>query len=298
MKKAKTEIQEYFSKLFNAIVFIDNMEYGNHPALEFYNKKEKLEELKKEDKYVSSTAVKEEIAMVINLIFEYEANEDFYHSYVNELIFKLNKFKEKEEKVNHLKKERKRLWKKFNDENKDYVLHYLNIKPFCQVRTWTQYIALKIHDLEDGNLLESYLKGFKISELPIDEIEQEITFLKEYSTTKQHILHIDKLLDNNLYLESNNELSIIDLFQSSSELNPKSKTKSKSLDCNQKVLLIEKILHDENFVNYSATKKGKILALLIDKNEDNIKKQYLQIEKKGEKNEKLKSDIILINNLY
>lgn len=66
-------------------------------------------------------------------------------------------------------------------------------------------------------------------------------------------------------------------------------TKSESiklLDTSLQVLLFEQIMKIENWDQVSSTKKGQILSLLISKNDSNIKKVYLELEKKPTQNTK------------
>lgn len=64
-------------------------------------------------------------------------------------------------------------------------------------------------------------------------------------------------------------------------------TKSESiklLDTSLQVLLFEQIMKIENWDQVSSTKKGQLLSLLISKNDSNIKKVYLELEKKPTQN--------------
>lgn len=206
---------------------MDDVEFGSFPPLKFHNNLEKLEEIKKikleevnkkEYSFFNESSafnqiykVKLEIASVIDHIFNAEAIADFNNLCVNDFIYKISTFREKQDKIKYLQKKRKKLWKTFKDEPKEYVLEYLNINTFHTTGNWLEIIADRIKDFDDGELLQSYMKGLKINELPIDEINQEITFLKEHYITKQYILHIDKLLENCQYLEPNKENYLIDL---------------------------------------------------------------------------------------
>lgn len=66
-------------------------------------------------------------------------------------------------------------------------------------------------------------------------------------------------------------------------------TKSESiklLDTSLQVLLFEQIMKIENWDQVSSTKKGQLLSLLISKNDSNIKKVYLELEKNPTQNTK------------
>lgn len=66
-------------------------------------------------------------------------------------------------------------------------------------------------------------------------------------------------------------------------------TKSESiklLDTSLQVLLFEQIMKIENWDQVSSNKKGQLLCLLISKNDSNIKKVYLELEKKPSQNTK------------
>jgi hypothetical protein len=63
-------------------------------------------------------------------------------------------------------------------------------------------------------------------------------------------------------------------------------TKSISLDTSIQVLIFEELMKIKNWEQISATKKGQLLSLIISKNDGNIKKVYLEIEKKTSQNTK------------
>lgn len=60
--------------------------------------------------------------------------------------------------------------------------------------------------------------------------------------------------------------------------------KTKITDTSLQVLLFEQIMKIENWDQVSSTKKGQLLSLLISKNDSNIKKVYLELEKKPTQN--------------
>lgn len=58
----------------------------------------------------------------------------------------------------------------------------------------------------------------------------------------------------------------------------------KSLDTSLQVLLFEELMTINNWEQISSNKKGKILSLLLSKNDSNVKKVYLELEKNPSKN--------------
>lgn len=78
--------------------------------------------------------------------------------------------------------------------------------------------------------------------------------------------------------------------------------KRDTYDTSLQVFLFEEIMKLNNWEEISATKKGQLLSLLIFKNDTNIKKIYLELEKKNSgKSEKFEKDLQkaseLINNI-
>lgn len=89
------------------------------------------------------------------------------------------------------------------------------------------------------------------------------------------------------------KLEIENLNNNSNKENDKSK-----LDTSKQILMIERIRNINNWENISATKKGKIISVLIGKNKDNIKDLYLTMEKNlDEQTNKFKSDQDYIDKL-
>lgn len=68
------------------------------------------------------------------------------------------------------------------------------------------------------------------------------------------------------------------------------KDTSKKLDTSKQILLLEEILSDNNWSDYSASKKGRVVAQLINKNSDNIKKFYAEIHKKPSESKKMNTE--------
>lgn len=58
-------------------------------------------------------------------------------------------------------------------------------------------------------------------------------------------------------------------------------TSSKTIDLSFQISLLEEILNIKDWSEISATKKGEILSNLLGKNKDNIKKIYLEFDKKN-----------------
>lgn len=63
-------------------------------------------------------------------------------------------------------------------------------------------------------------------------------------------------------------------------------TKRISIDTSIQVQIFEELMKIKNWEQISATKKGQLLSLIISKNDGNIKKVYLEIEKKPSQNTK------------
>ena len=79
--------------------------------------------------------------------------------------------------------------------------------------------------------------------------------------------------------------------------------KNSELDSTEKVLLLEKIISDNDWHNYSSSKKGQIIAKLIDRSSENIRKLYDSLDKKPsdpnrKKTTKIDKSIDLIEKLY
>ena len=67
--------------------------------------------------------------------------------------------------------------------------------------------------------------------------------------------------------------------------------KPSSIDTSLQIFLLEEIINLKDWSSISATKKGEILTHLLGKNKDNIKKIYLELDKKSSENsEKLLND--------
>lgn len=70
------------------------------------------------------------------------------------------------------------------------------------------------------------------------------------------------------------------------QINKLKNTKQKSglVDTSLQVFLLEEIINIKDWSSISATKKGEILSHLLGKNKDNIKKIYLEFDKKSSEN--------------
>lgn len=112
----------------------------------------------------------------------------------------------------------------------------------------------------------------------------------EHTITKENIHDLIYFFDLS-QIKIINDLSSALLAKGKRKGNPLEfiSTKSESiklLDTSIQVLLFEQIMKIENWDQVSSTKKGQILSLLISKNDSNIKKVYLELEKKPTQNTK------------
>lgn len=112
----------------------------------------------------------------------------------------------------------------------------------------------------------------------------------EHTITKENIHDLIYFFDLS-QIKIINDLSSALLAKGKRKGNPLEfiSTKSESiklLDTSLQVLLFEQIMKIENWDQVSSTKKGQILSLLISKNDSNIKKVYLELEKKPTQNTK------------
>jgi hypothetical protein len=223
----------------------------------------------------------EEIYEIIN---NYVESQNLYmESYM--LMAELNGCYSKEDKISLLKSNLKNLWKQ--DEHSGIFLMFMGKKENLNDQDWKDNtIELFV---QIPNLLTCYLKGE----------------LMEYYTSK--LIEndgVDELIIEWLYFSKIRNLikfcedQILLIENISSD-----KINSSLLDTSQMILLLEKIISDNNWSDYSATKKGQIVSILIDKNADNIKKKYLELDKKTndqnrKKVEKINKDILKVDNLY
>lgn len=169
---------------------------------------------------------------------------------------------ENDEKIKYFEKKHKDLYTKVKNES-EYLV-YAEIKEFNGFANWQELIF----DCLNGEI--TFIEKYLTSDIEMSDIPKEILSLwVKYYTIKAQIdfckEQIDKLKNT--------------------------KQKSGVVDTSLQIFLLEEIINIKNWSSVSATKKGEILSHLLGKNKDNIKKIYLELDKKiSENSEKLLSD--------
>jgi hypothetical protein len=166
------------------------------------------------------------------------------------------------EKIKYLEKKHKDLYSQVKNES-EYLV-YAEIKEFNGFANWQELIF----DCLSGEI--TFIEKYLTSDIEMSDAPKEILSLwVKYYTIKAQIdfckEQINKLKDT--------------------------KQKLNFVDTSLQVFLLEEIINIKDWSSISATKKGEILSHLLGKNKDNIKKIYLELEKKiSENSEKLLSD--------
>ena len=124
--------------------------------------------------------------------------------------------------------------------------------------SWEQYFICEMEDNEDHECVCKFLKGE--DEFINTEIENQwndyfvFAEISDYCKTKKNIL--------------------LNITENAME------TKKTNIDLSFQISLLEEIINLKNWDEITATKKGEILNSLLGKNKDNIKKVYLDFDKK------------------
>ena len=181
---------------------------------------------------------------------------------LNKILTNLEGRIESTEKIKYLEKKHKDLYSQVKNES-EYLV-YAEIKEFNGFANWQELIFDCLS--REITFIEKYLTSdFEMSDVPKEILS---TWVKYYTIKTQ----ID------FCKEQINKLKNI-------------KQKSNFVDTSLQVFLLEEIINIKDWSIVSATKKGEILSHLLGKNKDNIKKIYLELDKKSSENsEKLLND--------
>ena len=174
---------------------------------------------------------------------------------LNKILTNLEGRIETTEKIKYLEKKHKDLYSQVKNES-EYLV-YAEIKEFNGFENWQELI----YDCLSGEI--TFIEKYLTSDIEMSDAPKEILSLwVKYYTIKAQIdfckEQINKLKDT--------------------------KQKSNSVDTSLQVFLLEEIINIKDWSSISATKKGEILSHLLGKNKDNIKKIYLEFDKKSSEN--------------
>lgn len=181
---------------------------------------------------------------------------------LNKILTNLEGRIESVEKIKYLEKKHKDLYSQVKNEP-EYLV-YAEIKEFNGFENWEELI------IESLNGEVDFIQKYLTSDIEMSDVPKEILSIwVKYYTIKAQI---------DFCKEQINKLK-------------NTKQKSGLVDTSLQIFLLEEIINIKDWSIISATKKGEILSHLLGKNKDNIKKIYLELEKKiSENSEKLLSD--------
>ena len=181
---------------------------------------------------------------------------------LNKILTNLEGRIESVEKIKYLEKKHKDLYSQVKNEP-EYLV-YAEIKDFNGFENWEELI------IESLNGEVDFIQKYLTSDIEMSDVPKEILSLwGKYYTIKTQI---------DFCKEQINKLK-------------NTKQKSGLVDTSLQIFLLEEIINIKDWSSISATKKGEILSHLLGKNKDNIKKIYLELDKKrSENSEKLLSD--------
>jgi len=184
------------------------------------------------------------------------------HFDLNKILTNLEGRIENVEKIKYLEKKHKDLYSQVKNES-EYLV-YAEIKEFNGFENWQELI----YDCLSGEI--TFIEKYLTSDIEMSDVPKEILSLWiKYYTIKTQIDYCKE------------------------QINKLKNTKQKSgfVDTSLQILLLEEIINIKDWSSISATKKGEILSHLLGKNKDNIKKIYLELDKKSSENsEKLLND--------
>jgi hypothetical protein len=181
---------------------------------------------------------------------------------LNKILTNLEGRIETTEKIKYLEKKHKDLYSQVKNES-EYLV-YAEIKEFNGFENWQELI----YDCLSGEI--TFIEKYLTSDIEMSDVPKEILSLWiKYYTIKTQIDYCKEQI---------NKLK-------------NTKQKSNFVDTSLQVFLLEEIININDWSSISATKKGEILSYLLGKNKDNIKKIYLELDKKSSENsEKLLND--------
>jgi hypothetical protein len=181
---------------------------------------------------------------------------------LNKILTNLEGRIETTEKIKYLEKKHKDSYSQVKNES-EYLV-YAEIKEFNGFENWQELI----YDCLSGEI--TFIEKYLTSDIEMSDVPKEILSLWiKYYTIKTQIDYCKE------------------------QINKLKNTKQKSgfVDTSLQILLLEEIINIKDWSSISATKKGEILSHLLGKNKDNIKKIYLELDKKSSENsEKLLND--------
>lgn len=181
---------------------------------------------------------------------------------LNKILTNLEGRFESVEKIKYLEKKHKDLYSQVKNEP-EYLV-YAEIKEFNGFENWEELI------IESLNGEVDFIQKYLTSDVEMSDVPKEILSIwVKYYTIKAQI---------DFCKEQINKLK-------------NTKQKSGFADTSLQIFLLEEIINIKDWSSISSTKKGEILSHLLGKNKDNIKKIYLELDKKSSENsEKLLSD--------
>ena len=181
---------------------------------------------------------------------------------LNRILTNLEGRIESVEKIKYLEKKHKDLYSQVKNEP-EYLV-YAEIKEFNGFENWEELV------IESLNGEVAFIQKYLTSDIEMSDVPKEILSIwVKYYTIKAQI---------DFCKEQINKLK-------------NTKQKSGFVDTSLQIFVLEEIINIKDWSSISATKKGEILSHLLGKNKDNIKKIYLELDKKiSENSEKLLSD--------
>ena len=210
--------------------------------------------------YYINPDILKEIFISIRFFVEVVATDTQFD--LNKILTNLEGRIENIEKIKYLEKKHKELYSQVKNES-EYLV-YAEIKEFNGYKNWEELI------IDSLNGESAFIQKYLTSDIEMSDVPKEISSLWiKYYTIKTQIDYCKEQI---------NKLK-------------NTKQKSNFVDTSLQVFLLEEIININDWSSISATKKGEILSYLLGKNKDNIKKIYLELDKKSSENsEKLLND--------
>lgn len=233
-------------------IFIDNVKTD---SIEF----DTMITLGSKEYHINQNILKE-IYTSIHFFVEVVATDTQFD--LNKILTNLEGRIENIEKIKYLEKKHKDLYSKVKNEP-EYLI-YAQIREFNGYENWEELI------IDSLNGESAFIQKYLTSDIETSDVPKEILSLwVKYFTIKTQI----------------------DFCKEQINILKNTKQKSSFADTSLQVFLLEEIINIKNWSSISATKKGEILSHLLGKNKDNIKKIYLEFDKKSSENsEKLLND--------
>lgn len=153
---------------------------------------------------------------------------------------------------------------------------------YSQVKNESEYLVYA--EIKDSNGYENW------EELIIDCLNGENAFIQKYLTSDIEVSDVPKDIFD-MWIKYYSLRTQIDFCKEQINKLKSVENKSGSVDTSLQIFLLEEIINVKEWSSISANKKGEILSHLLGKNKDNIKKIYLELDKKSSENsEKLLND--------